>query len=76
MPLRHSATRAAFAENVRTLMHEGYPQKRAVAIAYAEQRRVRANVTLRLASPGKSVARILSDHARLDAALAKRPVRF
>lgn len=33
MPLRDGSSKAVIAYNIRKLMHEGYPQKQAVAIA-------------------------------------------
>lgn len=33
MPLKKKRTKAAIAANIRTLTHEGYPQKQAIAIA-------------------------------------------
>jgi hypothetical protein len=41
MPLNPGKSRQAFSDNVRTEMHAGKPQRQAVAIAYAEQRRSR-----------------------------------
>lgn len=38
MPLKHSASKKAFSENVKKEMAAGKPQKQAVAIAYSEQR--------------------------------------
>lgn len=39
MPLDKSGTKKAFGKNVKTEMAAGKPQKQAVAIAYATQRR-------------------------------------
>lgn len=39
MPLETGKSRAAFTHNVRTEIAAGKPQKQAVAIAYAQQRR-------------------------------------
>lgn len=42
MPLvkgREASSRKGFSENIRREMHEGKPQKQAVAIAYSEARR-------------------------------------
>jgi hypothetical protein len=39
MPLNHNNSDEAFRENIRSLVNEGYPQKRAVAIAYSIKRR-------------------------------------
>ena len=39
MPLNKSGSKKAFSENVETEMAHGKPQKQAVAIAYAVQRR-------------------------------------
>lgn len=36
MPLKHGKSKAAMSSNIRRLVHEGYPQKQAVAIAYSE----------------------------------------
>ena len=38
MPLRKSATKKAFSENIRTEMAAGKPQDQAVAIAYSVKR--------------------------------------
>lgn len=42
MPLERGKSRAAFEHNVRTEIEHGKPQKQAVAIAYAQQRRADA----------------------------------
>ncbi len=42
MPLKKSASKKAFSENVKTEMAHGKPQKQAVAIAYATQRKAQA----------------------------------
>jgi hypothetical protein len=39
MPLKKSASKAAFSKNVKTEMAHGKPQKQAVAIAYSVQRK-------------------------------------
>lgn len=39
MPLKKSASKAAFSKNVKTEMKAGKPQKQAVAIAYAVKRK-------------------------------------
>lgn len=39
MPLKKSASKAAFSKNVKTEIAAGKPQKQAVAIAYATQRK-------------------------------------
>jgi hypothetical protein len=39
MPLTKSASKAAFKKNVKTEIAAGKPQKQAVAIAYATQRK-------------------------------------
>jgi hypothetical protein len=41
MPLAKSPSGKAFKQNVKTLMHEQYPQKQALAIAYSIKRRNR-----------------------------------
>jgi hypothetical protein len=41
MPLKKSAGKKAFSQNVRAEMHAGKPQKQAVAIAYSVQRKAR-----------------------------------
>jgi hypothetical protein len=38
MPLRHDASNASRSRNIETLIHDGYPRKRAVAISYRIQR--------------------------------------
>src|SRR4029077_11459924 len=43
MPLNKSGTKQAFSSNVSELMHSGYPQKQALAIAYSTQRRGKAD---------------------------------
>lgn len=42
MPLIQGYSRASVSKNIRTLRHEGYPQKRAVAISLSTARRARA----------------------------------
>lgn len=42
MPLKKSASKKAFSENVKTEMAHGKPQKQALAIAYATQRKAQA----------------------------------
>ena len=39
MPLKSGKSKKAFGENVKTEMAAGKPQKQAVAIAYAQQRK-------------------------------------
>jgi len=39
VPLKKSASKAAFSKNVKTEMAHGKPQKQAVAIAYSVQRK-------------------------------------
>lgn len=39
MPLKKSASKKAFSENVRAEMHANKPQKQAVAIAYSVKRK-------------------------------------
>ena len=46
MPLEPGKSRAAFSHNVKTEMKAGKPQKQAVAIAYAQQRRTDSTVQL------------------------------
>ena len=41
MPLKKSASKQAFKENVRKEIKAGKPQKQAVAIAYSTQRQAR-----------------------------------
>lgn len=41
MPLTKSASKAAFSKNVKTEMGAGRPQKQAVAIAFATQRKAK-----------------------------------
>lgn len=48
MPLvkgKKASTRKGFSENVEREMHEGKPQKQAVAIAYSEARRGKKKTT-------------------------------
>ena len=42
MPLKQSASKKAFKENIQTEMSAGKPQKQAVAIAYATQRKAKS----------------------------------
>jgi len=39
MPLKKGIDNETVSDNIRQLMHEGYPQKQAVAIALNEKRR-------------------------------------
>lgn len=41
MPLKHSASKSAFRENVKAEIKSGKPQKQAVAIAYSVQRKAK-----------------------------------
>jgi hypothetical protein len=41
MPLKHSASKKAFKENIKAEIKAGKPQKQAVAIAYSEKRRAK-----------------------------------
>lgn len=41
MPLVKGASQRAFERNLRMLIHEGYPQKQALAIAFDVQRRAK-----------------------------------
>jgi hypothetical protein len=45
MPLRRGNSQAAISANIRTLRHEGYPQKEAVAIAMRKSGKRRRNPT-------------------------------
>jgi len=42
MPLKKSASKAAFKSNIREMVKAGHPVKQAVAAAYATQRKARA----------------------------------
>ena len=42
MPLKQSKSQAAFKANVREMVRSGRPQKQAVAVAYAVQRKAKA----------------------------------
>jgi hypothetical protein len=44
MPLIHGKSKKAVSENIRTEMHQGKPQKQAVAIALSEARRAGAHI--------------------------------
>lgn len=50
-PLRRGASRAAVSDNIKKLMHEGYPQKQAVAIALKKSREGRARYTSNPSQP-------------------------
>jgi hypothetical protein len=41
MPLKIGTSKKAFSDNVRIEMHAGKPQKQALAIAYAVQKRLK-----------------------------------
>jgi len=43
MPLKKSATKAAFKSNIREMVKSGRPVRQAVAAAYATQRKARAS---------------------------------
>jgi hypothetical protein len=42
MPLKKSASKAAFKSNIKAEMHAGKPQKQALAIAYATKRKAQS----------------------------------
>ena len=44
MPLKHGKSKSTISSNIRTEMHEGKPQKQAVAIALSEARRSGAKI--------------------------------
>jgi hypothetical protein len=44
MPLKHGKSKKDISANIRTEMHEGKPQKQAVAIALSEARRAGAKI--------------------------------
>jgi hypothetical protein len=43
MPLRRGSSNQVISDNIRTLRHEGYKQKQAIAIAYRKAGRSRSN---------------------------------
>lgn len=43
MPLRRGSSNKVISDNIRTLRHEGYPQRQAIAIAYRKAGRSRKN---------------------------------
>jgi hypothetical protein len=50
MPLKKGKGKRVFSSNVRELVHSGYPQKQALAIAYATKRRAGHTTTKKGAS--------------------------
>jgi len=47
MPLKHGKSKADIKSNIKTEMHEGKPQKQAVAIALSEARRAGAKIPMK-----------------------------
>jgi hypothetical protein len=43
MPLRRGSSNQVISDNIRTLRHDGYKQKQAIAIAYRKAGRSRSN---------------------------------
>lgn len=44
MPLKHGKSKKDISSNIRTEIHEGKPQKQAIAIALSEARRAGAHI--------------------------------
>lgn len=58
MPLKRGSSNKTISANIRTLRHEGYPQKQAIAIAYRKAGRSRKNALPSDFAPGVDAMRV------------------
>lgn len=45
MPLENGSSDKAFSDNIKKLLHEGYPQKQALAISYSKKRKSKGKIS-------------------------------